>query len=194
VRALGLIGVVVLAAGCTVAPRLPPPPDWPARQAELLALESWRMTGRVAVVADGKGASASLDWRQDGATSDLALRGPFGAGGLRVLLLADSLVIEDGRGGRLAGVAARSFLAEQLGTELPLSALRYWLLGTPAPGEPASETLGEDGRLAAFEQSGWQVDLPRYEAFGADVLPVRLTASRGDVRVKLAVGAWEIGS
>lgn len=193
-RAAGLVCILALVAGCAAAPRLPPPPDWRTRQAQLLALEAWRMTGRVAVAVDGQGASASLDWRQDGATSDLALRGPFGAGGIRVLLAGEGLVIEDGHGGRLAGDDARRYLLGQLGTDLPFDALRYWLLGVPAPDEPASETFGDDGRLVRFEQSGWQVEILRYEAVGADALPARLTASQGAVRVKLSVGAWEIGS
>ena len=68
-------------AGCAGTPRAPEPVDWSQRKAELLSLQAWRMTGRVAVSVDGEGASASIDWRQAGATSDLALSGPLGDAG-----------------------------------------------------------------------------------------------------------------
>jgi len=191
VRALALVAVLLL-AGCAAQPQRAGR-DWSERRAELLSLDAWQVSGRVAVAADGRGASASLDWQQAGSTSDVWLRGPFGSGALRVLMDGGELVLEDGRGGRLAGTEARRYLLDQLGTDLPFAALRFWLLGMPAPGEPSVETLGGDGRLASFRQSGWVVDIPRYQQVGDDVMPARLAASDGTVRVKLAVGDWELG-
>lgn len=180
-------------AGCTAAPRLPDTGDWPGRRAELQALEAWRMSGRVAVSVDGQGASARLDWRQAGAASDLLLSGPFNSGALRVRLGPAGLLLEDGRGGRLEDEEARRFLADRLGTDLPLGALRYWMLGTPAPGEPYSEVIGPDGRPSAFDQAGWRVEIARYAPAPAGALPASLKAERGPARVKLVVSRWEIG-
>lgn len=190
-RALALVAVLLL-AGCAAQPQRAGL-DWSERRAELLSLEAWQVSGRVAVAANGRGASASLDWQQAGSTSDVWLRGPFGSGALRVLMDDGNLVLEDGRGGRLAGEEAHRYLLDELGTDLPFAALRFWLLGMPAPGEPSVETLGGDGRLASFRQSGWVVDIPRYQQVGDDVMPARLAASDGTVRVKLAVGDWELG-
>lgn len=191
-RALTLAAVLLL-AGCASQPRVLSGEEWSARQVELLALEAWKVTGRVAVAVDGRGASASLDWRQAGSTSDVWLRGPFGSGALRIVMNGDELVLEDGRGGRLAGEEAHRYLLEQLGTDLPFAALRFWLLGVPAPGEPSVERFDADGRLASFRQDGWQVDIPRYQRVGDGALPARLAASDGAVRVKLAVGEWNLG-
>jgi outer membrane lipoprotein LolB len=179
-------------AGCAAAPRQPGPVDWPVRQAELLAIDAWRMTGRVAVIVDGEGASASLDWRQAGENSDLALSGPLGVGALRAVLAPAGLSLEDGGGTRLMGAEAEAALAARLGTEIPLPALRYWLLGTPAPGMPAEVVSGADGRPAAFVQSGWQVEVGRYEPVAGGSLPTRLTLERGGARLKLAVSRWEL--
>ena len=190
-RALALAAVLLL-AGCASQPQLPPARDWAARRAELLSLEAWQVSGRVAVAADGRGASASLDWLQAGSASDVRLRGPFGSGALRILMDDGELALEDGQGGRLAGADAHRYLLDQLGTDLPIAALRFWLLGMPAPGEPSDETFGGDGRLVSFRQSGWLVEIPRYQKVGNGVLPARLAASDGAVRVKLAVGDWEL--
>ena len=62
----------------------------------------------------------------------------------------------------------------------------------PAPGMPADEIFGPDGRPASFAQAGWQVDIGRYAATGR-TLRMRLTAVRGGARVKLGVSRWELG-
>ncbi len=187
------LAAVLLLAGCASQPRLLSGEEWSARQVQLLALGAWQVTGRVAVAVDGRGASASLDWRQAGSTSDVRLRGPLGSGALRIVINGDELVLEDGRGGRLAGEEAHQYLLEQIGADLPFEALRFWLLGVPSPGEPSVELFDGDGWLASFQQAGWQVDIPRYQWVGDGALPARLAASDGEVRVKLAVGEWKLG-
>jgi outer membrane lipoprotein LolB len=188
------IFVLTLAlAGCAGAPRLPEPVDWPMREAQLQSLQAWRMSGRVAVSVDGEGASASLDWRQSGEISTLALNGPFGVGGLHAVLSPAGLSLEDGSGTRLAGEDATRVLAQKLGTDLPLVALRYWLLGVPAPGLPAEAFPGPDGRPASFTQAGWRVGIDAYMELADGGLPRRLTAVRDGARVRLAVSRWEIG-
>lgn len=188
----GLLIVILALAGCAAQPRTPVPADWSSRRADLLALDAWRMTGRVAVAVDGEGASASIDWRQAGATSRLSLSGPFGAGALQVTLSPDGLRLEDGRGDYVEGEAARAILADRLGVDVPLGALRYWVMGMPAPDLAFVGAPGPDGRLLAFEQAGWQVAIDRLSPAGGGVLPARLTAEHEGARLKLAVSRWEV--
>jgi outer membrane lipoprotein LolB len=84
-------------------------------------------------------------------------------------------------------------LTERLGTEIPLAALRYWVLGVPAPEMPAEEIAGADGRLVRIEQAGWQVGIDRYSSAAAGGLPTRLDATRDGARLKLVVSRWEVG-
>jgi len=188
----GVLILMITLAGCAAQPRGPAPVDWPLRRAELVALDTWRMTGRVAVAVNDEGASASLDWRQAGETSRLALSGPFGTGALQVTLSPQGLSLEDGRGGHAEGEAARAVLAERLGLDVPLAALRYWVMGAPAPDLPFVETLGPDGRPASFEQAGWRVAIAHYAAAAGGLLPARLTAEREGARLKLAVSRWDL--
>jgi outer membrane lipoprotein LolB len=190
-RAAVLILVLVL-AGCASVPRVPEPVDWTQRKADLMALQSWRMSGSVAVSVDGEGASARLDWRQAGEMSELSLSGPLGVGALRAVLGPGDLSLEDGRGNSLHGDAARALLSDRLGTEIPLAALRYWVLGLPEPGTPAQESLGPDGRPTRIEQAGWLVAIDRYSPDAAVGLPTRLSATRDGARIKLAVNRWEL--
>jgi outer membrane lipoprotein LolB len=179
--------------GCASAPRTPEAVDWSQRKAQLMSLQSWRMTGSVAVSVDGEGASARIDWRQAGETSDLSLSGPLGVGALRAIFDSGDLSLEDGSGNSLHGDDARAVLGERLGTDIPLAALRYWILGMSEPGLPAQESIGLDGRPVRIEQAGWLVAIDRYSSAAAGGLPARLSATKGGARIKLAVNRWDIG-
>lgn len=190
-RSLLIIATLVLAGCATVAPA-PGTVDWSTRQQELLALDSWRMTGRVAISVNGEGASAGIDWRQTGGRSDVAVTGPLGIGALRAVVDGPELQLEDGSGARLAGVEAERLLAQRLGTEVPIASLRYWLLGVPAPDRPFEVRAGPGGRPDALSQGGWEVRMERYGPAPGGELPVRLSLSRDGARVRLAVSRWEL--
>lgn len=188
-----LLFLTALLAGCaTVQPTPVPEVDWVARLAAAQGLAGWRMSGRVAVVVGEDGGSAGIDWRQTGATSDVALTGPLGVGSLRAVLAEDGLMLEDSAGERLQGAPAEALLQARLGAAVPFGHLRYWLLGSPAPGEPYQPAPAAPGGPAAFEQGGWTVSIGRLEPSAGVSLPTRLQVSREDTRLKLVVTGWTL--
>ena len=92
-------------------------------------------------------------------SSNLALDGPLGIGGLRVALEGEELEIATSRGEKLDGDAARAELERRLGFALPLAELRWWLLGIPAPGEAAVNAGCGHGEIHDFMQDGWRVSI-----------------------------------
>ena len=191
--ALVALGVL---AGCRTAPPtaiLGPGADapWPEQRAALEKLERYGLNGRVAVAANGQGFSASLRYQQTPGGSNLALDGPLGIGGLRVVLEGQELEIATSRGEKLDGDAARAELELRLGFALPLAELRWWLLGIPAPGDV---TLNQDpgtGEIQGFMQAGWHVSINSRAAGLGFSLPQRLTAERDGARLKLLVERWQ---
>src|SRR5690348_8408248 len=145
------LALAVLLAGCTAAPsRRAVQAPWPERRARLQALASYELAGRVAVAAGDEASSARLSWKQEGGRSTVELNGPLGIGGLHVVADGETLNVETSKGERLSSDEARSELEGKLGFEPPLASLRYWLLGVPDPASPATETVGDDQRLAAL--------------------------------------------
>jgi outer membrane lipoprotein LolB len=191
--ALVALGVL---AGCRTAPPavvVGPGADapWPEQRAALEKLDRYGLNGRVAVAANGQGFSASLRYQQMPGSSNLALDGPLGIGGMRVVLEGQELEIATSRGEKLDGDRARAELELRLGFALPLAELRWWLLGIPAPGDV---TLNQDtgtGEIHGFMQSGWRVSInARAPGLGFS-LPQRLTAEREGARLKLLVERWQ---
>jgi outer membrane lipoprotein LolB len=185
-------------AGCRTRP--PPAPligpgadaPWQEQYAALAKLDQYALNGRVAVAANGQGFSANLRYRQQQQRADLALDGPMGVGGMRMQVDQRELTVTNSRGETLDGAAARAEIESRLGFELPLTELRWWLLGVPAPGM-AAETHddGAGGPIADFRQNGWLVTInSRAPGLGFS-LPQRLTAERDGARLKLLVENWQ---
>jgi outer membrane lipoprotein LolB len=181
---------VLLLAGCAVPPRAPEggmAPD-PA------ALRQWSAVGRMAIAAGNEGGSGSFDWTQDDATTRLDLRGPLGAGAVRLVLTPDSFTLADGAGRVLDADAARSELEARLGADLPWNHLRYWMLGLAAPTDPAIVADAGVSPWRVIEQAGWRL---AYDSFGVVQginLPTRFSAQRGAVRVRVIVDTWSPGA
>jgi outer membrane lipoprotein LolB len=185
------VATLLLVCGCVTQPlRLPAPAPWPEHRTSLQRLASFDLRGRVAVAAGSDGFNGALRWLQRDARTQLDLNGPLGFGAVRVESEGTQFTLRTSRGERLDAESARAELDRRLGFSLPLSSLRYWILGVPDPALPAAETVGPQQRLDRLEQAGWQVDYQKYVLFKGSWFPQRLTATRADLRVRLVVDQW----
>ena len=191
-RRAAACGVVLLAAGCASLPPAGDAGSWPTRRSELQSLQSWTLNGRVAVATDSEGFSGGLAWRQDGARAEIELRGPLGGTVLSIQVDGAMLLVTDSHGTSVCGDAARGVVDTELGALLPVTELRYWLVGVPAPGLPHRETIGPDGRLEGLEQAGWQLSYSRYETVGGLELPARIEIESDGVRLRVAIANWRL--
>ena len=192
IRSAAACAVLLLLSGCAT---LPPPVDagsWTERRAELQALRSWALDGRVAVATADEGFSGGLSWHQDGTQAEINLRGLLGGTALSIRLDGDEMIVTDASGASIAGLAAREYVASEIGAPLPVAELRYWLVGVPAPGTGHQETIGGDGRLAGLEQAGWKLRYSRYTAVGSLALPARIEVESETARLRLVVSSWQL--
>jgi outer membrane lipoprotein LolB len=201
-RALAVIVLPLLAvcqlSGCaTKPPRLTSALEqaWLAHASRIGAVERWRADGRVAIKVEEEGWTASFGWKQSPERFDIQLSGPFGQGVVRLTgdqegaeLTRDDLTTR-------RADSAEALLAEQTGWRLPVTGLRYWIVGMPAPDRPAGQrTLDAEGRLAGLTQDRWQISYDSYQQVDGLEMPRKLRLVNGDVRVKLVIARWRTGS
>jgi len=183
------VGALLLVAGCAV--HRPPPATvlpWAQREQRLQQASQWALDGRAAVAVGTQGWQASLDWRQQGGSSEVHLAGPFGAGATMLTLGPDGLSVN----GAAPSPDEQARLEEIVGFEMPMGELRYWLLGVPTPGAPVTDLERNAlDRASGFSQEGWSLHFDRYESVGGDALPGLMRLERGNVRVRIAVDRWE---
>ena len=196
VALLAGIGLLAL-AGCRTT-QVPAPvigpgagAPWAEQRDALAKVTHYTLGGRVAVAANGQGFSGALRYQQRERRADLAIDGPLGMGGVRVNVDGEAVTISDSRGESFDGPAARAELEQRLGFTLPLTELRWWLLGLPAPGEAALEQDPVTGEIRAFRQIGWRVSIEKRAPALGFALPQRLTVTRDGARMKLLIETWK---
>ncbi len=182
--------VLVLAAlgGCAVAPVAPPP----FVAADPTAFAAWTATGRLALAANGGGGSGSFTWEQQADATTISLRGPLGAGAMRVTVDGDRLSVTDDEGRSLDTAQTRALLRERLGADLPWGSLRFWMLGVPAPDGPARVADADQSPLRVIEQADWRIGYDAFRSTLGASLPTRFTATREGVRLKVTVDDWRV--
>ena len=196
-RLLLLLPGLLLVGACAVGPR-PVPDDrgsaWQETRARLAALDAWYAEGRLAVRTGSDGGQAHFTWRErNGERFSLRLAGPWGQGAARLEGGAGraELLAADGR--RFAGPDARALLLGVYGWDIPVDALRRWLIGLPTRG--ADYRLDRFGRIATLQWQDWSLEYRRYRQRDGLDLPALLVARRGDTEVELrvAVDRWRLG-
>jgi outer membrane lipoprotein LolB len=195
-RACAVLAALVL-SGCAALrpPPAPTPgtddPRWLARQQALAALDTFTLSGRVAIQRGSEGGGAKLRWRQAGDSTDLRIMAPMAQGTFR--LQGDStgvaLTAPDGR--QYAAENFEDLMATHLDWSLPVDGARYWVRGIPDPAERI-EHIGFDGagRLSDLAQAGWRISVLEYRDVDGKSLPARLFLNAGDLKIRLAIDTW----
>ncbi|MGQ0529147.1 MAG: lipoprotein insertase outer membrane protein LolB [Panacagrimonas sp.] len=199
-RALILAATLVALPGCALLRSLPGDlPDgaaspavqaqWNMRINELHHLDQFVLQGRIA--SGALGFKADLRWKQmRGGRFELRLAGPFGAGAAELSGDARKVQVRTGDDAPVVTAHPEAWLEEALGVRLPVSGLRWWVMGLPAPGHDKKVVLDSEGRALRIVQNGWELDYPEYRRSGDLDLPRRIEARNGDTRVLVLADSW----
>lgn len=196
-RPLALVLVIGLLAGCGLTPvKAPQPAGAGTREAHAQALadlERWNLTGRAAVATASEAGTLSVSWRQAGERYSVELRAPLGAGTVQVQGGPAGVELRTSEGVQEFAGEPGELLARHTGLDLPLEALRYWLLGLPQPGVEARTEVDQRGLLTELGQQGWEVRYLRYGEFSGLALPTKLFMTGDGLEVRIAVQSWQVG-
>ena len=158
----------------------------------LSSLGEWSLKGRLAVSDEKDGGSGTLRWRQSAGSDRLDFHGALGRG-------AWTLESDD-RGARLQLADGRNYtdrnledlVNRQLGWQVPVDALSWWVRGLEAPGGVEKRSVGQGGELNQLEQFGWVIEFSRWRDQAGTLLPLKMVARQEGKSVKLAVREWNL--
>ncbi|WP_177217669.1 lipoprotein insertase outer membrane protein LolB [Ectothiorhodospira mobilis] len=184
-------------AACAVSPPQPPVDDaeeaWRDRVAELSSRDEWRLQGRLALAVGEERWNAHMRWQQRDAAYDIRVFGPFGRQAARLQGDEDGVVLHTREGGTHRARDADGLVYHVLGWRLPVSGLRYWILGIPAPhGDLEDRDLDAAGRASRLRQGGWTVRYQRYDETRRPALPDRMTLEYDEIRLRLVMDDWRM--
>lgn len=124
---------------------------WQQRQQQLSNINDWHMKGRMVVVNGVEFWSLSVDWQQRGDQYIIFLSGPFGAGKVQLAGSANGVLLKNSDEQVFYAETAEELLLEHTGVAMPLSYLRFWMLGLPHPKAIHNiEKLDGQGRLQSL--------------------------------------------
>lgn len=148
--------------------------------------KSWRFEGRLSVVDERESISASINWRHGPDGEQIELAGPLAQGRVQVWVSSSEVVIDDGDKRQVYPGKAGQVIAEQLGIDMPVDAMRYWVLGVNDPAQSYVEQ--QDG----FVQDGWSILYKEMQVVSRQWLPKKISAVKNKTRIKLIVDQWEL--
>ena len=187
--------LLLLLVACSPTPPRPlpdiaPEQSWQLRQQMLRQLTHWQLSGRLAVQNDHEAWHMSLKWQQRQDRYSLNIIAPLGQGSMRLHGDATQVMLLTEDGKVINSSTPELLLYRQLGWKIPVSALRYWILGLPAPGDYLP-TIDEYGRLSHLQQDDWEIEFIDYQPqLGVD-LPRKVFINNHHAAVKLIISSWQ---
>ncbi len=167
---------------------------WVQRQARLANIDRWTVIGKLGIRSTRDSWSAGIQWQQDRDSYSIRLSGPLGQGLMELRGAPGQVEMHTSDDDVYRAGTAEELMQAHAGWRVPLTGLRYWILGRPDPESPI-RTLALDpaGRLAELHQLGWVVRFERYGEFDGETLPTRMTLENVRVRAKLVLRSWQTG-
>jgi outer membrane lipoprotein LolB len=162
------------------------------RSDRLAGFSGWNMVGRLAVSNSEDGGSGHLSWKKNSSDSQMDFHGALGRGAWRLDADQEGAEIRLADGSIHRADSIDQLVRIQLGWEIPVDKLSWWVRGLAAPGEYQEWVIDEDGNLSELLQNGWTIEYGRYRTFEGISLPVKLVAHQADWKVKLAVSDWKL--
>jgi len=173
-------------------------PAYLQREAEIHAMASWRLQGRVAFSSPAENGSGSLSWQVDSGSQEIRLSAPVSRRSWRLWVDRSGAHLDGGDQGQVDAEDSASLLASQWGFELSLDDLAAWVRGIAVPGAVERIELDDQGRPQRIEQHDWSIDYRDWlpPSRGVPAMPRRVFASRalpdGMGRVRIVVDHWQI--
>lgn len=162
------------------------------RAGKLVATDEWGLLGKISLDDGDQGGSGRLQWDVKPGSSELDFHGALGRGAWHLQIGPQGVLLKMADGTEQTAADVDELIQERMGWPIPLDALQWWVRGLAAPGVIDNETIGPGGLLIGLSQFGWRVDFNRYDSYGGMELPVRLEATQGNYRVKLAIKRWQM--
>jgi outer membrane lipoprotein LolB len=185
------LGGLFLSACTSIAPPAEENSNWARQRDQLQSLDSWELRGRVNVRYDNESHTPTINWLQQSNEYQIRLWGTLNSGNTLIHGRPGFVTLESG-GETLSASSPEDLILEQLGYELPVSQLNYWIKGLPAPDSDAQLSFNELNQLTTIEQAEWTITLTDMRQYGSLSLPRRvdLTRPRNDIRLRFFRLNW----
>ena len=188
---------MLMLAGCaTILPPSEGSPSesvWRLRQQRLSQISNWLLQGRVGIETATESGSAALRWEQKGEQYSMRIMAPLSQGTFELTGSDEGVRLRSPDNQILSARDPEALMSRQLGWSLPVSGLRYWVLGIPSPLRPIEHIrVDENGRMLDLQQDGWRISIQRYGTVAGEELPDKIFMENSPLKVRMVIGEWQL--
>jgi len=162
------------------------------REESLAALQNWQLDGRISLTTDDEAWSGKLYWMQNATNYQINFNAPSGQGALQLLGGEHGVELRLANGDLYTAKDTDTLLREQVGWELPIDGLWYWIRGLPNPKMQQSVQMDAQGLIRSLEQENWVIEYDRYQQYRGYQFPRKIVIESEDMKVRLIVSRWNV--
>ena len=169
--------------------------NWQDQRALLEKTSDWQLRGRVNVRYQNESYTPRIQWQQQGDNYRIRLWGTFNAGNT-VIIGEPKLVTMKHDGDSITANTPEELVLDNLGYELPISYLEFWVRSLPAPGSDSELEFSDQNQLSKIRQDGWEIAYLDMRQFDGVILPrrVEITGPRNDIRLRFVGLSWTLNT
>ena len=190
-RALIILYMAFMIAGCATTPPAPLPPI-----VADAVITQYNLAGRISVAQGGNGNSGNIRWMRDGANHEIQILSPLGQILARLYKTSQGYTLTTAEQKIFSSASGEQLMQDAIGFAVPVSGLEHWIMGRAAPATRYETQKFPDGRIETLTQDGWKIVYGEYmlpEGSSGVTVPKKITLRRDDLLIKLVMDSWLIG-
>ena len=159
------------------------------RQTQLTAVNDWQLVGSFSLRQAQQSIVANYQWQQRDSRYDLHINSALNLFSIKIVGEPGQVNLWRSATNRVEASSPETLMQQELGWQLPLSKLQYWIRGLPAPGSYEAH-YDQWGHIEVLEQDGWIIHYAHYVSYGSNDLPTLLRLEDGNWSAKILVKRW----
>lgn len=192
-KTLVIFATLLLAACVSLKPMSVGTHDmpWPKRQIQLQAIHSWHINAVMGIHKPGESDIVSASWDQQGDQYIVRLSGPLNSGSARIEGSLNKVTLWKNKQ-PISAASPEQLIKQVLGWQLPISNLRYWILGLPVPALASQQHFDAYHHLSCLKQQGWHIRYANFVEINNIDLPTKIWLDNSQIHIKIVIRRWKV--
>jgi outer membrane lipoprotein LolB len=187
---------LILLSGCAaMRPTLvttTPLATWQQQQSQVERLRAWQLSGRMGVHLPNRNLLTSLVWSQQPQQYQITVYSPLNLGSVKIIGNDNRVTLWKTATESVSAASPEQLMQNELGWQLPISNLHYWVRGLPAPGSASQKQFDTAGHLIVLQQQGWTIHYRAFQTVQQIELPSRMELNNNVMRIRIVVQQWQL--
>lgn len=194
-KTLIFLTFLALLAGCTTSPTKLSLDEqqtvYEAYKRDQKKLQYWTMDARFTFRVDKRIHTGNIHWVNNGDSYAIKFSGPLDQGAVIITSDGKSVSLKDSKGYEGTATTAEAMLSRYTQYELPVSNLKYWLIGLPTPYKTPVLELTSQGYPKIMKQDAWTIEYQYLRDQDDYLLPNKIIITDPTMKVTLSIYDWK---